>query len=194
MQGTNILLDALPDNYEGYLIRTDFRVAIQIALIFADEELSDIEKAGTALRLLYGNGRPSDIKLAFEGVRWFMRGGELPAAHGESDEDDGNDDEDGEMFSFEYDADRIFSAFRKAYGVNLNTASYHWFEFRALLADVGECAFTTVIGYRTKDTVDLPPKQRAKYEKMKSKYKLPRHFSDEEQKKIADFFSALNAN
>lgn len=194
MQDTNILLDALPDNYEGYLIRTDFRVAIQIALIFVDDDLTDIEKAATALRLLYGNGRPSDIKLAFEGLRWFMRGGDLPETLGEYDEDSEIDDEDGDLFSFEYDASRIFSAFRKAYGVNLNTASLHWFEFRALLADVGECAFTTVIGYRTKDTADLPPKQRAKYEKMKSKYKLPRHFTDEEQEKIADFFTALNAN
>ena len=36
----NILLDRLPDSYQGWLIRTDYRIGIQIALCLQDEELS----------------------------------------------------------------------------------------------------------------------------------------------------------
>ena len=50
----NVLLDPFPDNYEGYLIRTDFRIGVQIALALADDDLADTEKAAMALYLLYG--------------------------------------------------------------------------------------------------------------------------------------------
>ena len=35
----NLLLDALPTEYEGYLIRTDYRIGIQISQALEDEEL-----------------------------------------------------------------------------------------------------------------------------------------------------------
>ena len=36
----NFLLDSLPEDYEGYLLRTDYRVGIQISQALEDEELS----------------------------------------------------------------------------------------------------------------------------------------------------------
>ena len=58
----NLLLDALPTEYEGYLIRTDYRIGIQISQALEDEELEPYERIGIALSLLYGNGiPPADI-------------------------------------------------------------------------------------------------------------------------------------
>ena len=106
----NVLLDPFPDNYEGYLIRTDFRIGVQIALALADDDLADTEKAATALYLLYGEGVPRDLNLAFKGLRWFMKGGELRGIATDDEEED--DDAEGEdIFSFEYDAMRLYSGF-----------------------------------------------------------------------------------
>ena len=70
----NLLLDALPAEYEGYLIRTDYRIGIQISQALEDEELEPYEKIGIALSLLYGNGiPPADI--AYAGLRWFLNAG-----------------------------------------------------------------------------------------------------------------------
>ena len=186
----NVLLDPFPDNYGGYLIRTDFRIGVQIALALADDDLADTEKAATALYLLYGEGVPRDLNLAFKGLRWFMKGGELRGIATDDEEED--DDAEGEdIFSFEYDALRLYSGFLKTYSINLNTARVHWFEFLGLLTDLGECAFSTVVSYRKKDTSGMTPTQRNEAEKMKRKYALPRRLSDEDQARIAEFLEAL---
>ena len=54
---TNIILDRLPTEYKGYLIRTSFRIGIQISLCLQDEDYSEEERVLIALNLLYGNGR-----------------------------------------------------------------------------------------------------------------------------------------
>lgn len=191
MEAFNILLDALPDNYEGYLIRTDFRIGVQIAIIAKDEDLTDNERVATALSLLYGAGVPKDLRLALQGVKWFMQGGES-SEQAQDDGDEETDDEGGgDVFDFDYDAMRLCSAFRKAYGIDLNRARLHWFEFRGLIADLGECAFSTIVGYRAKDLNGLSPKQRSEYAKLKRKYALPRRLTDDDETKISEFLAAM---
>ena len=59
----NPLLDRLPEDYNGWLIRTDFRIGVQIQLCIADPELDDCDKTAVALGLLYGNGVPDFQKI-----------------------------------------------------------------------------------------------------------------------------------
>ena len=60
----NMLLARLPISYKGYLIRTDYRIGIQISLALADPNLSDNARVWVALSLLYGAGMPPiDIAL-----------------------------------------------------------------------------------------------------------------------------------
>lgn len=54
----NMLLDRLPSSYKGYLIRTDYRIGIQISLALDDPNLSDNDRVWVALSLLYGAGMP----------------------------------------------------------------------------------------------------------------------------------------
>ena len=191
MEAFNILLDALPDNYEGYLIRTDYRIGVQIALISNDDTLTDSEKVATALSLLYGAGVPKDLRLALQGVKWFMKGGEAAEQTQDGEEADSDEEQAGEVFDFDYDAMRLCTAFRKAYGIDLNKARLHWFEFRGLIVDLGECAFSTIVGYRAKDLNGLSPKQRSEYAKLKRKYALPHRLSDDDEAKISEFLAAM---
>ena len=73
----NIMLDGLPTEYEGYLIRTDFRIGMQISEALNDVNLAEPEKMTTAMRLLYGNGMPRDSGIAEAGLHWYMSGGAL---------------------------------------------------------------------------------------------------------------------
>ena len=72
----NFLLDPLPEEYEGYLMRTDYRVGIQISQALADPELAGYEGLLVAVNLLFGQGAP-DYQTAIEGLQWFLQAGEV---------------------------------------------------------------------------------------------------------------------
>ncbi len=180
----NILLDKLPQDYKGYLIRTDFRIGIQIDLCIKDDEIDEYDKIGICLNLLYGYGVPKDIELAIEGLAWFMR-------CGEKIEDKESEECNEVVFDFNYDNSRLFSAFKKVYGIDLARSNLHWFEFVYMLGDLGECAFTQVIEYRKADISSMKGKQREAYAKMKRKFALPQRYTAEEKEKIDKFLEQL---
>lgn len=172
----NFLLDNLPEDYEGYLIRTDYRVGIQISQALEDEELSSQERLAVAFSLLYGNGVPP-METAYQGLQWFLNGGNLPE---QEDEQEGIGEEPGiRFFSFDYDAARLYSGFRRMYGMDLDKISMHWFRFLALLGDLGECAFTQVVHYRSADVSKMDKETRRTYMMMRRKYGLPQPESEE---------------
>ena len=109
---------------------------MQIQLCISDPELSDAEKTAVALSLLYGNGVPPDIQTALDGLSWFLNCGAEPSG------EDGAQEET--VYSFEYDAGRIASAFRKVFGLDITRQRLHWFEFIPMLGDLNGTAFTGV--------------------------------------------------
>lgn len=174
----NLLLDALPTEYEGYLIRTDYRIGIQISQALEDEELEPYERIGIALSLLYGNGiPPADI--AYEGLRWYLNAAaDVP----QNEEDAVSVEDDGiRYFSFDYDAARLYSGFRRAYGVELDRVDMHWFRFLSLLGDLGECAFTRVVDIRSADLSKMDKKTKRACAAMRRKVALPQPKSREEE-------------
>ena len=72
----NYLLDRLPTEYEGYLIRTDYRIGMQIDMCLSDRSFPEEDRVLNALYLLYGNGIPDDFIVAYKGLVWFMSCGE----------------------------------------------------------------------------------------------------------------------
>lgn len=178
----NAMLDRLPEDYNGWLIRTDYRIGVQIQLCVSDPELSDSEKTATALSLLYGNGIP-DLQTALDGLSWFMCCGN-PAAN------DGTDNEP-PAYSFECDSWRLVSAFRKVFGIDISREKLHWFEFVAMLGDLSGTAFTSVIDIRTTDPSDVDKKKRAEFIRMKNRFALSSQYTPEEQAEIDEFMERL---
>lgn len=180
----NIILDGFPGEYEGYLIRTDFRIGIQISEALNDVNLAEPEKMMTAMRLLYGAGVPSDLKLASEGLRWFMSGGQ-PS-------DDNTPDGKPPTFDFEQDNRFLYSAFRARYGIDLTRERLHWFAFLAMLSDLGGCSLSDIMGIRSTDLSQLSDAQRKHCAELQAKFRIKPKMSDGDLARIAEFEEQLN--
>lgn len=170
----NILLDTLPTDYNGWLIRTDFRIGVQISLAMADKELSDSDKTAVALHLLYGNGIP-DMATAVDGLRWFMRGGadertDLPT------------DNEPPSFFWDFDSGRIWASFKATYGIDLHTANMHWFEFCDLMASVSnDTALGKAMEVRNFSVKGIKGEERAKVVKAKMALTPPKQKTEDEK-------------
>ena len=175
------LLDPLPDSWQGWLMRTDYRIGIQISLCLQDGDLSRQERAAVALSLLYGEGVPP-LETALEGLSWFLSCGQprredLPEGGGPA------------RFWFDFDAARIAASFRKSFGVDLLRARLHWFEFMALLDCLDEdSSLSNAIQLRGADTSQMKGRQRRAYERARRLLTPPPRYSDEEREAIEAFF------
>ena len=138
----NILLDCLPEEYQGYPIDSDFQTGIQITQVLEDTELTEWERTNTAIALLFPSSAP-DYKTAVEGVTWFLSGW-YTDKHAKKEE------ERKKLTDYDVDGWRIYSAFRAQYGINLNRDKLHYWEFITLLSTLEECAYTRIIEIRRK--------------------------------------------
>lgn len=156
-------------------VSTNFRTGILFEQVLLDPQLDDLEKLQTALSL-YFPGVIFDNDVLDEAISrmvWFYRCGADPAettgvgADGDTDSDP--------PFSYEHDADYIYSAFMQAYGLDLARQSLHWWQFRALFRSLPEdTQLVKIIGYRTmKLPAKMSKEQRQHYEKLKRVYALP---------------------
>lgn len=178
----NIMLDRLPYEFEGYLIRTDFRIGIQISQVITDVNLHDNEKIAVSADLLFGSGKPCAEKI-FKGIKWFMACGSSK---------DSNESSEVECFNFEQDNRIIYTAFKARYGIDLAHVKLHWFEFTSMLGDLGDCALTDIIKIRLADTSKMSGEQRNEYLRLKQKYAIKPQLSDDEKSSIEKFESRLH--
>lgn len=178
----NAMLDRLPEDYNGWLIRTDYRIGIQIQLCISDPELSDSEKTGTALHLLYGNGMP-DFQTAIDGLSWFMSCG--------NPQKNASQDNGPPVYSFEIDAGRVVSGFWKVFGIDISREKLHWFSFVPMLADLSGTAFNSVIEIRTTDPSEVDKKKRSEFIRMQNRFALSKQYTAEEQSEIDEFMGLL---
>lgn len=179
----NIMLDGFPDEYEGYLIHTDYRIGIQITEALNDVNLAEPEKMITALHLLYGNGIPSDSNIAHNGLRWFVAGGNVAEEYAP----DGKPP----TFDFEQDNRLVYTAFRARYGIDLTRERLHWFAFLAMLVDLGNCSLSDIIGIRGTDLAKLGNEQRQHYAVMQERYRIKPQISDADKAIMAEFEESL---
>ncbi len=126
----NILTDALPESVTisntEYLVNPDFRTCLKIIMAFEDPELTPQEKQVILLSMLYVNV-PPDVQQAIEVAMWFLNGGMQSE----------NENAPMRLYSFAKDSNFIFAAFRQTHGIDLQTASLHWWKFLALFMDLG---------------------------------------------------------
>lgn len=182
----NVILDRLPDNYNGYLIRTDFRIGMQIISCLKDEELTQEERYSISLNLLYGNSVPQDTKLAFKGLMWFLNLGEE-----EEEEIIKTNSKQKDVMDFEIDSSRIYSGFMSVLGIDLSKEKMHWFKFRYLLLELIKCHLSNVIDIRTQDTKNMSTKQKIEINRLKKLYSINKKEELERQKEIKQFLDSL---
>lgn len=186
----NVLLDKLPTEYKGYPIDSDFQTGIQILQALEDEELTQQEQIGVALSLLFltededRNPLPiPDAQTAVEGLVWFLT---------DWNHDHNSKSDKTRVTDYDIDQWRIYSAFRKHYGINLNTDSLHFWEFMGLLSTLPECAYTRVIDIRAKKiTSKMGTDEKKAYAELKKVYALDQpnevEYTDNQKEAIDEF-------
>jgi len=159
----NILTDELPSEYQGAIVRTDFKQAIKFFNLVEDEELDDIEKTNLIILCLFEDLPKVDADL-WGFINYYISGGE-ENKQSESSE---------KLFCFNQDADRVYSAFRQIYNMDLRAEDLHWWEFLALFKCLPEGTnLSRVIEIRgQKIDPKADPKTRAKMMQQKALYQL----------------------
>lgn len=211
----NVLLDKLPTEYKGFLIDSDFQTGIQILQALEDEELTKQEQICVALSLLFlqedkeGNSLPfPDVQTAVEGLVWFL-------TDWNHDKNKTGDKE--KVADYDIDQWRIYSAFRKHYGINLNDLGQrlvgyrfdgkkavpvyeenrlHFWEFMGLLTTLPEeCAYKRVLEIRSrKITAKMSAEEKKALKEAKKIYALDvleEELTDEEKEAVEAFMTLV---
>lgn len=138
----NVMLDRLPEEWNGHKIRTDFRIGIQIIQCLGDMDFTMEERLDRAFRLLFLE-LPDSYQDAREGLSWFM----TEFCH---DNYSAVKHENVVLMDYDIDQWRIYSAFLLQYHIDLNKTKMHWFVFMGLLNNLEECTYTRIIEIRRK--------------------------------------------
>ena len=86
---------------------------------------------------------PGTAQEITDGVQWFLGGWY-------TDNSEKSEKDSTPVMDWDMDQWRIYSAFRKQYGIDLNTVKIHFWVFMGLLTTLDECAFTRVADIRGK--------------------------------------------
>lgn len=189
----NIILDKLPlYTPDGLKIRTNFRESIKFELLMQDRDISDENKIKMALNLYYCEPQKiQNIEQAIKNVLWFYKCGKEDKNVDKNNEE--NNIKNKQIYSYEFDAEYIYSAFMEQYNIDLSNIEYlHWWKFRALFSCLNESVlFTKIMGYRAMNLSKIKDKEMKKhYKKMQKLYALPDMRSEEEKEN--DFAEAFS--
>lgn len=196
----NLLIDLPPETVligdTEYPINTDFRVSVLFELMMQDDTLTDYDKIVQSIELYFPEFPVGeDTKEIFEAIRWFYKCGrsDKERKSARSDNDKGESRLSTQRaYSFDYDDEYIYAAFRQQYGINLSSIKYmHWWEFRALFKGLDpDCQFCKIMGYRTaKITSGMSKSEKAFLRRMKMLHALP--VSEKEQEENDALVNAL---
>lgn len=185
----NILVDKLPTDYEGLKINTNFRSFILFELLMQDRQIEKEEKIILALNLFYAEP-PKDIKKAIDGILWFYSMGTYKKEKFE--EKQGQKNVKKKIYSYEHDANFIYTAFLDQYGIDLNEIEeLHWFKFKAMFEGLkSDNKICEIMGYRAIDLGKIKDKEEKKrYKKLQKEWALPDDRTEEEKERdFADAF------
>lgn len=178
-----IFLDGLPEalyvNGMEYPIYTDYRAILAYDRMLESEDENE-KILCQALNTVFKQV-PRDIEAAITALNWFISCGKEEKQNRPSNRILGINNN--KSFDFEEDDLLIWSAFQSRYGIDLLTIPHlHWWQFRALLDDLGEDnRFSQIMQYRVIDTnADGISKERKKFlDAMQRYYKIQEY--DEER-------------
>lgn len=189
----NLLVDRPPKTLTiggtEYEINSDFRASVLFEMMMFDKDVPDEIKVWKMIELYFPelpeNEDPIEILNA---VGWFYRCGRAEKeAHLSNNSEEGENDKP--QYSFDYDDEYIYSAFRQQYGINLVTVKYlHWWEFRAMFKGLDECAFVRIMDWRSrKITAEMTETEKRFIRRMQRVHALPvSRLEQERENALAD--------
>lgn len=149
----------------------DFRISIMFELLMQDNEIDDNTKIIQAIKLYYPKTEQiTDYAKALEDIMWFYSCGKEEKT---SQKEENRKTE--QIYSYEFDDQLIYSAFRDQYGIDLQKAKLNWWEFKAMFEGLkSDNKIVEIMGYRAVDLSKIKDKEeRKRYKKLKQIYALP---------------------
>ena len=188
----NMLTDSLPDaiSVDGrqYSIHTDFRNWVRFEILMLDRTVSMQRKIIEILKLVYVDSLPPTLQSSLHAaVSFYIR--QINEKTGAGEKKTGK-----QVYSFAYDDEYIYAAFLAQYGIDLQSANLHWWQFKAMFAGLSEeNKIIKIMEYRSINLAKIKDKnQKTFYRKMKELYKLPDLRTEEEKEKdMVDIVSSL---
>jgi hypothetical protein len=173
----NILIDALPTQWQGFLIKTDFRQVLKFFKLIKDKRFNEKEKSLIILKLFFEE--VPDSAEVWDFIKWYINLGQ----------DDNQEQEQGnekKVFDFGADHGRIYSAFLQVYNIDLTNVNLHWWAFMQLLESIPDnTKLMSVIKIRQEKIKPNQDKEYARQlRKLKNMYRI-------EQETQPDLFGFL---
>lgn len=182
----NILLDKLPlTTPNGYKIKTSYKQGIKFELLMQDNELEKDEKVELALKIFFDEIDFKNIEKQIDDILWFYKCGKEEKTSLEKGK------KEKQIYSYVFDADKIYSAFMQQYNIDLQKIDLHWWQFKSLFeALTDETQIVEIMGYRAMDISKIKDKsEKKRYKELQKIYALPDMRSEEEKEN--DFANEL---
>ena len=181
----NILLDELPKKTpHEYNIKTDFKQGIKFELLMQDNSLEKEEKVQLALNIFYNEGDLKKIKTkeelekGIEDILWFYMCGKEEKTSQKKVKG-----KQKQIYSYEFDDDKIYSAFIQQYKIDLQKQDLHWWQFKSMFESLtDETQIVQIMQYRATDLSKIKDKtERKRIKELQDLYKLPDMRTEEEK-------------
>ena len=195
LNNMNLLLDNLDKIVKKRIkedFNTNFRNSILFELVMQDSNLSNEAKIYQALKIYYPNmNQIVDVNKAIDNILWFYKCGK--EEQDEKTSQKASKEKYKRIYSYEFDNDLIYSAFKDQYRVDLQDIEYlHWWKFKAMFDGLkDDNKIVEIMGYRAVNLNKIKDKEMRKhYKKMQKLYALPDMRSEEEKEN--DFAEAFS--
>lgn len=188
----NLLLDNIDEVVKDRIkinFDTNFRIGIAFEIMMQNPKYSIQAKTYQALKLFYPEiNKIKDTKKAIDDIIWFYSCGKSEEKTSQKNRKGKNK----QIYSYEFDNDLIYSAFKNQYNVDLEEIEYlHWWKFKAMFNGLkSDNRIVEIMGYRAMELSKIKDKDMKKhYKQLQEEYKLPDMRSEEEKEE--DFAEAL---
>ena len=194
LSNMNLLLDDLDKVVKMRIkedFNTNFKNSILFELLMQESDLSNEAKAYQALKIYYPNlNQITDVNKAIDNMLWFYKCGKEDE---EKTSQKATRVNTKRIYSYEFDNELIYSAFKDQYNIDLQDIKYlHWWKFKAMFDGLkDDNKIVEIMGYRAVNLNKIKDKEILKhYKKMQKLYALPDMRSEEEKEN--DFAEAFS--
>ena len=163
-------------------VNTDFRIMCRFEIAI---QKSDTAEITSAVSDFFYSDIPADINAAVNAVLEFYLCGKQ-AEDGKASGKNGK-----RCYDYSEDWKYFIAAFRQQYGIDLNTARLHWWEFSALFAGLtDETELVKIMQIRCTDLKEISDKkERERIKKLQERYALKqyrrKHYKTAEERDMA---------